>query len=413
MSVLPLVLFCAVFLLCNSYPAKAATVFQPTDIVFNEHNTPYQIYNYVLPTLMGFAAFGKNDHVNDQAEKAIRYVNFFSLPDVYMDHTQYHLYTDTYGWWSDVSLWFKTSNIKGMQQGYIARDMLTPYLRDFAIRDIAGYSYFEMNIMDFYSILDPMNDSRYRTADGRLATFDDIRVFLEGQEDVFEMGKPTDAKTLKYFSMFKKENIEKNPEKRHEYLQHIKINPEAFPTFDQYLDVESCDDMMLLSSVNKGCDPASKACPDYFLYIRNKIYEALSKSKNIGADLDNFQNYFLNSFLQELGPKGLDAIYAARNVLLLGRCDLALKWCSQIPNKDELVYFTEAQAYYLKRDVKAFNALTEHLIKNDFYRYMYWQLNGSFLRKNDKKYFESFPYRSFALDVEKLGDPYSLEIETR
>lgn len=401
---------CLFFLICvNLFCTTTANAFQATDISFNQKNTAYTLYNYVLPTLMRFVAYDPKDSPETKIVKTIRYVNFFATPDHFQNLYGYNLSSQNLGWWDDLSFWFVTGYILCSEQAGIAVKMLGPWFEHFAFRDVYAHTFFEVLHNNRWIILDPMFDVRYTNRHGELLTFQDVQASIEKGFEGKDFEQPITEKTTNYFNRYKIENIQTNEVQRHKYGEHILWPDNIQESYNHYRKFNNATTMLEWLHKNGSCEPEKETCLQYYDYIRNKIHDKLMHSKHLREDIAAFQDYFFKAIDSKFDDAKFEELYRARNMLLLGRTQESLQLLNDIPQND-LACYSKAQIYYLQRNIDEFNQLSSLLKGIRAYRYMYWQLNGVFLLPDDETELSAFDYRSFGLDRVSNRGLYQLEI---
>ena len=399
-------------LLC-SIAATPAQALEGKDLSLGRFADPFSLYNFVLPTLAAFTAFDPADAPEEKILKTIRYVNFFSNPDQFDNRTGQKLIRMDMPWWSHLSYLYSTGNVQTSEQAGFAAMMLLPWLPKQAVRDVEAHSFFEVFHEKQWIIIDPMYDMRYTSDTGQIASFLKIQEYLKGETTALALPEQLAERTQRYLDRFRKENVAKNPNKRHVFGANKPFDYGIFANFEPIPGMRDMDEIYNRLQMNK-IDCSQQPCWPVFTQVRALIHQELLKHperrKEIIADM---QDAFIDAILRRsMGSPVFDAVFLAKTELMLGRVDSALQLLKGIKEETELSRYVTSQALYLKRDKAGYNALAQYLADNPYYRYSYWRLNGEFLQATDAEFFSTFSYKSY--DLDKLSnEPYQLDILTQ
>lgn len=228
-------------------------------------------------------------------------------------------------------------------------------------------------------IVDPYADNHLRNGQDLPVTFQDVQRWLNGDTDALQLLSPLSARLKRYLSLFRSDNYN-SP--RQPFGQTFAIEDPGY-AFMVGLSVQSA----LYSFKQRALNINDPNFPGYRYYVRNNVYASL-KSKGFAAEaVWNVQDFFFSLLKRDVETGALkaelaDTLFFARGYQMLGRHDKALELYRRLP-QSSMVDFFMAQCLFRKEDVPAFKDLSTRLETNLYYRVMYFQLTGNYLRESD------------------------------
>lgn len=355
------------------------------DFPLGRHKTYFEFYDVALPALVSALVVKPEMNLGERIDAAVSYVNFFATPNRF---EKLPGLGSGAPWHQGASLMLKSGNMLCSEQSSLAALLLEPHHPAYAIRDVAAHTFHEVFAEGKWRIVDPMFDVRLKAASGEPIAFEDVQAFLAGNRDAIRLPNPHLPRMDRWTGLFKREAYVRV---RHDFGENIPLNKDRF--YGPALPSDPAKVAEKLKAAN--IDVAQKASPLYPLLIRNALYQTVAKSPDPAGTAAAIQDRFFTLIESERGYlDGVDELWFARNLLVLGRAKEALTRLDGL-EKSELALFSKAQAYAILGDRAKFAALAPELSENIFYAYLHWQLTGKALLPGDPERFKGFDFKLY------------------
>jgi hypothetical protein len=347
--------------------------------------SPMEVYDMVLPVLTKYYLL-RQDTGGTLLEKTIDYVNFYATPGNFTKISG--LGSGGKSFLDNISLMFTSGNLYCSEQASFASMLLN---MDVHIRstDVVGHTFFEAKQNGHWSIVDPMYDMKIKNKNGSIASFDDMAAYVGGDKSVLQLPERISNRTLSYLQKFNSTRFTVSGQGRkttfgeHHYFLKFDCTPCAGQSYEAFMETQykTYKNVNRLFFKNKA-----------FIYYSCRLDSDLSKGKNSLKDVYAVQDEFMKRIEKSYdGPFPWD-VYKARQLQFLGRYAEARSIMEKLPKATDVQFYL-SQIYYKQKDKDAFASLENALRSDIYYRYMYYQLMGSFLDANDSIAFSNFDYR--------------------
>lgn len=360
------------------------------DIHFNKIYTPKIVYDSVLPFLLRYKLTDSNDDIYTQLDKIIRHINFYATPGKYQRYKG--LGTDKTNFYNS-SLMMASGNMLCSEQATLAAQAFSDQYRQSRL-DLVGHTNGELFIDNRWVIVDPMFDMRIANHQGLPATFNEMVGYIEGNRSRLDLPEQLLPRTKSYLSLYKKERFKLSPTAPRKTFFGNRLES---PKLQTGINIGVHPVKFIQALRQNNIDIDKTFTPHYLaLYIMPNIIHLLQTSPDPKKKADFIQDIFLEKIgkeqvgLEEYGT----ALYLARQYQIMQRYDKALVILDTL-SQSEQVKFYKAQIFFMRKDKKAFSSLSKDLRENEFYRFMHYQLFGSFLDKGDQSVFANFPYKHY------------------
>lgn len=377
-------ILCSTLLACLTFiPAAYAKGFDFNELYANQANPYYRTYDFIFPALAS-AMYIKPDMTStEKLDAALDFVTFYSTPSKF---DRYQGLGTGMNWKEGATVLMRSGNLLCSEQSSLAAMMLRPYVNGVVVRDAQSHTFHEVVLDGRQVIVDPYADNHLRNGQDLPVTFQDVQRWLNGDTDALQLPSPLSARLKRYLSLFRSDNYN-SP--RQPFGQTFAIEDPGYD-FMVGLPVQSA----LYSFKQRRMNINDPNFSGYRYYVRNNVYAYLKSRGFTSQAIWNVQDFFFSLLKRDVERGALkaelaDNLFFARGYQLLGRYDMALEIFRQLPQSD-MVDFFMAQCLFKMNDMAAFKKLSGTLESNAYYRVMYYQLTGDFLKESDPATFDTF-----------------------